>query len=95
MCCALGVDFYSHWQTRLDPQRHAYGAVIYAALAYQGLHVVILFVMAVYTLFRLSRGLLDRVRRVTFDNTRLLWYYMVGQGVVSLAAFHAVPRLLG
>ena len=95
MCCAIGLDFYGQWQTGLDPQRHAYGAVIYAALAYQGLHVALLFVMAVYTLARFSCGLLDRTRRVTFDNTRLLWYYMVGQGVVSLAAFHAVPRLLG
>ena len=95
MCCALAVDVYSHWQTGLDPRHHAYGAVIYAALAYQGLHVFILFVMAVYTLARLWRGLLDRARRVTFDNTRLLWHYMVGQGVVGLIAFHAMPRILG
>ena len=69
--------------------------MIYAALAYQGLHVAILLVMALYTLARLWRGLLDRARRVTFDNTRLLWHYMVGQGLVGLVAFHAMPRLLG
>lgn len=95
MSCALGVDIYGQWETGLDPQRHAYAAVISAALAYQGLHVVILFIMAAYMLARLACGLLDRTRRVTFDNTRLLWHYMVGQGLVGLAAFHAMPRLLG
>jgi hypothetical protein len=38
--------------------------------------------------------MLDATRRVTFDNTSLLWHYMVGQGVAGVLLLHAARRWL-
>jgi len=95
MLAAFGVDLYGQWQSGLRATDHAYGAVVYAVLAWQGFHVCILFVMAAYTLARHWAGLLDAKRRVTFDNTRLFWHYMVGQGLAGILLLHAMPRLQG
>ena len=40
-------------------------------------------------------GLLDGVRRVTFDNTMVFWYYAVLQALAGLALVHSFPRLAG
>ena len=50
--------------------------------------------MIAYTLARARSGLLHARRRVTFDNTRLLWHYTVAQGLAALAIVHVVPRWL-
>jgi cytochrome c oxidase subunit I+III len=93
MLGAFGADFYGLWQSGLRATQHAYGAVVYAVLAWQGFHVAVLLVMALYTLARSRAGLLDATRRVTFDNTRLFWHYMVGQGLAGIFLVHALPRL--
>ena len=64
-------------------------------MAHQALHAVMLAVMAGYTLARSVSKLLDSVRRATFDNTMLLWYYTVAQGLIVLAMAHVFPRLVG
>ena len=81
--------------TGLRPTGHAYGATVYILLGYQGFHVAVLLLMGCYTLARSLFGLLDSQRRATFDNTMLLWHYMVGQGLVALAVIHLFPRLVG
>jgi cytochrome c oxidase subunit I+III len=63
---------------------HSYGATMYALLAWQGAHVILLAVMGVYTIVRMACGLLDHRRRATFDHTRWLWHFMVVQGVIVL-----------
>lgn len=93
MLVAFGADLYGQWQSGLRATQHAYGAMVYAVLAWQGFHVCILLVMAAYTLARSWAGLLDAKRRVTFDNTRLFWHYMVGQGLAGIALVHAMPRV--
>jgi len=93
MFVAFGMSLCGPWQTGLRPQAHAYGALVYTVLAYQGLHVVVLAIMTVYTLVRSWCGLLHPGRRVTFDNTRIFWHYMVGQGLVGIAAVELFPRL--
>jgi cytochrome c oxidase subunit I+III len=95
MVAAIGADAYGQWQSGARPQAHAYGAVVYAALAYQAFHVAVLLLMSAYTLARLWAGLLNEQRRATFENTRIFWHYMAGQGIVGLLALHALPRLLG
>jgi cytochrome c oxidase subunit I+III len=92
---ALCVQWQGHAQTGLDPTVHAYGAAVYATLAYQALHVVVIAIMGAYTLARAFCGLLAADRRVTFDNTRLLWQYTIGQGLAIIAAVHVLPRLAG
>jgi cytochrome c oxidase subunit I+III len=74
------------------PSEHAYGAVIYSLLAWQGLNAVLMLLMGGYTVARILAGLLDARRRNTFDNTRLMWHYTVVQGIVALAVMQA-PRL--
>ena len=41
--------------------------------------------MGLYTLARSLCGLLNGVRRATFDNTMLLWHYATVQGLLALA----------
>jgi cytochrome c oxidase subunit I+III len=65
------------------------------AILIQGLFVAALLVMAAYSLARSWAGRLSPTRRATFDNTMLLWHYTVAQGVIGLAALHALPRWLG
>ena len=40
-------------------------------------------------------GLVGPVRRVTFDNVRVFWFYTVAQALAGLALTHAFPRLVG
>jgi len=95
MLAGFALDFAAHWGAGVDPKAHAYGAVVYATVAYQGLHVAILVAMAAYTLARSWRGLLTVTRRVTFDNTRLFWHYTVAQAIAAMLVLHAAPRLVG
>jgi cytochrome c oxidase subunit I+III len=92
MLGAFGLDAGGWWRNGLRPEVHAHGAMVYAVLAWQSVHVCALLVMTAYTLARSWSGMLDRTRRVTFDNTRLFWHYMVGQGIAGIALVHAIPR---
>ncbi len=66
-----------------DPAAHAYGATVWAMLAWQGLHVLLVVLMVVYTLARRLTGRLGATRRVTFDNTYLMWLFTVAQGLAA------------
>jgi cytochrome c oxidase subunit I+III len=95
LTAALGADLYGQWQTGLRPQDHAYGAAVYTIIGLQGVFVVVMAFMGLYTVARSLCGLLSAERRVTFDNTRVFWYYTVAQGVIGLALVHSFPRLVG
>ncbi|WP_420473739.1 cbb3-type cytochrome c oxidase subunit I [Noviherbaspirillum sp. ST9] len=95
LCGALLLDFMGQWQTGLRPEDNAYAAAVYTIQALQGLFVAILVIMGLYTVARSAFGLLDANRRVTFDNTMLLWHYTTVQGVIGLALVHIFPRLIG
>ena len=71
------------------------GAAVYAIMSLQVFFVLTTFVMGAYTIARWIAGRLDSVRRTTFDNTMLFWYYTMGQGLVALAVVHGFPRLTG
>jgi cytochrome c oxidase subunit I+III len=87
----LAVDVYGHWQTGLRPDEHSYGAVVYAIAGLQAIYVATVLLMGLFTLARSLAGMIDGVRRVTFDNTMLFWYYMAAQGLVGLAVVHFFP----
>jgi len=95
MLAAIGADAYGQWHSGTRPQAHAYGAVVYAALAYQAFHVAVLLIMAAYTLARSWSGLLNARRCATFENTRIFWHYMVGQAIVAIFVLNVLPRLSG
>jgi cytochrome c oxidase subunit I+III len=93
LAVALGSDLRSQWQTGLRPHMSAYGAVVYTIIGLQGVFVVSVSVMGLYTIARSWCGLLDGQRRATFDSTMLLWHYTVAQGLIGLALVHTFPRL--
>jgi cytochrome c oxidase subunit I+III len=93
MLGAFATDLLGILLSGLRPDQHAYGAVIHVVLAWQGFHVCILLVMALYTLARSGCGLLDAHRRVTFDNTRLFWHYTTAQGLAGILLVHLLPML--
>jgi cytochrome c oxidase subunit I+III len=92
---AVGVEISGHWQTGLRPTDNSYGALVYMASALTGQLVFAVAIMTLYTLARHFTGRLDRIRRVTFDNTALLLYYAAAQGLLGLALVHGFPRLIG
>ena len=94
LVAALGVQLHGHWETGLRPTDSSYGAAVYAIIGFQGVMVAAVVIMNVYTLARSFCGLLDSQRRATFDNTRLLWYYTVGQGLVGVVLVHAFPSVV-
>jgi cytochrome c oxidase subunit I+III len=95
LAASVALELVGQLRAGLAPQRHAYDATVAAFLTVQGSVVAVAAAMGIYTLARAWRGLVDAQRRVTFDNTRLLVYYAVAQGLVALAIVHAAPRLTG
>jgi cytochrome c oxidase subunit I+III len=94
MVGALTLDGLSHLRSGLAPAAHAYGATVATIWAVQATTATAVLVMAGYTVARAWRGLLTPVRRITLDNTLLLWHYTVGQGLTGLGMIQLVPRLL-
>jgi cytochrome c oxidase subunit I+III len=95
MIGAFAAQLYSPWQTGLRPDASGYAAVVYTFVALQGFFIAVMTIMALYTLARSLCGMLNGVRRATFDNTMLLWHYTTAQGVVALAIATFFPRLVG
>jgi cytochrome c oxidase subunit I+III len=94
MWIAVALNLHALSTPGIRPEAHAYGATAYTMLAWQGVHAALLTLMLGYTLARRWAGLLDRERRNTFDNTRIMGYFCAAQGLASLLVVHA-PRLSG
>ncbi len=95
LAAAFGIDLVAHHASGLAPTESSYGAIVYMLAALQGFFVAVLALMALFTAARGWAGRLTAVRRVVFDNTKLLWHYTVGQSLVGLALVHVFPRLAG
>lgn len=78
----------------LSPSSSAYAAIVAAVLVIDGFFVASVVILALFALARRATGRLDAVRRVTFDNARLLWHYTVAQSLGGLALIHGFPRLV-
>ena len=63
-------------------------------LGIDGFFIAAAIVLALYALARRATGRLDRLRRVTFDNARLFWHYVVTQTLTGLLLVHGFPRLV-
>jgi cytochrome c oxidase subunit I+III len=92
---ASALDLWAQRQTGLSPSAHAYGAAVYAITSLQIFFTLTTFIMGFYTIARWLTGKLDSIRRTTFDNTMLFWYYTVGQGLTGLLVVYGFPRLTG
>ncbi|MBU1209980.1 MAG: cytochrome c oxidase subunit I [Alphaproteobacteria bacterium] len=92
---AVAVEILGHLGTGLLPTASSYAAMVHMAAALTGQLVFAIVVMSLFTAARYFTGKLDRVRRVTFDNTKPLVYYAAAQVLVGLALVHGFPRLIG
>ncbi|WP_373987387.1 cbb3-type cytochrome c oxidase subunit I [Duganella sp. BuS-21] len=90
MLGGVGVDLGSQLAAGLDPVATAWGATVAAMLSYQGLHAVLLAILAVYLLARSSSGRLTAVNRATLDNCTLVWHYTTLQGLCMAAALRII-----
>ncbi|MEO5771526.1 MAG: cbb3-type cytochrome c oxidase subunit I, partial [Burkholderiaceae bacterium] len=88
----LGFALEIATQRQLSPSASSYGAAVYLLLSMQGFIGVVAAVLAAYAVARSLAGLLDRERRVNFDNARLFWHYAVGQSLVGSLLLHGFVR---
>jgi cytochrome c oxidase subunit I+III len=91
----LVVDLGAIWIAGTRPTWHAFGAAVFVNQFWQGFHAGVLLIMALYLAARTFAGLVDPVRRVTYDCIRIFWYYAVVQALAGLALTHLFPRLAG
>ena len=97
LACALGAfagDLRSQFLAGLDPTANAWAATIAAMLSYQGLHAVVLTILAVYLVARSWTGRLSAVNRATLDNCALVWHYATLQGVIIAVVLQVLPKLM-
>ncbi|HEX9174230.1 MAG TPA: cytochrome ubiquinol oxidase subunit I, partial [Telluria sp.] len=95
LVAAFACDFNGQRLAGLDPTATAWGATVAAMLAYQGLHVAILALAALYLCARAWCGHVTSSSRATLDNIALMWHYTTLQGIAAAVAIHAVPWLMG
>ena len=92
---AVGVEIYGHWREGLAPTADSYGAMVYLASALTGQLVFAIVIMSLFVVARHFTGRLDSERRGTIENTGLLVFYAVAQGLLGLLLVHGFPRLIG
>jgi cytochrome c oxidase subunit I+III len=80
LVAGAGVMGAAYWAEGLDPREDAWSAGIGALLAYHGLHVVTLAVVAAYLAARLMT---TQPWRAEWDNTALIWHSAVLQGIAG------------
>ena len=92
---ASAIEIFAHWRAGLRPDADAHAAMVYMGAFLQLELVLALVVMAAFAIARRLAGLLNRRRRVVFDNLGLLWHYTVAQGLLGLLLVHGFPRIAG
>jgi cytochrome c oxidase subunit I+III len=92
---AFAVEWHGQLKAGLAPSSQAWSATVAAMLSYQGLHVLVLLLIAPYLLARSWSGRLGASSRATLDNSALIWHYTTLQGFVYAAAVNLLPRLMG
>ena len=90
----LGSELAAQIQWGLRPSDSAFAALTYLNTGLLGELVIAVSIMALFALARHLTGRLDKVRRVTLDNTAILWHFAVAQGIAGLLLVHGFPRLV-
>ena len=91
---ASGIEIVAHWHAGLRPDADAHAAMVFMGSFLQVELVLALVVMAGFAIARRLAGLLNRRRRVVFDNLALLWHFTVAQGLLGLLLLHGFPRIV-
>jgi cytochrome c oxidase subunit I+III len=89
---AVAVEFVA--QRMFSPSSSAYSASVYLLAGLAGFFAVVVLVLGLFVVARAVKGSVNAVRRVTFDNARLLWHYTVAQTLVGVLLVHGFPRLV-
>jgi cytochrome c oxidase subunit I+III len=79
---AFAMHWAAHVEVGLLPRAQAWSATVAAVLAYQGLHTLVMGLLAAYLVVRAWHDLLTPRQRATADNSALLWHGSVVQGIV-------------
>jgi cytochrome c oxidase subunit I+III len=79
---AFAALWSAHADAGLLPRAQAWSASVAALLGYQGLHVVMVLMLALYIVARAWQGLITPRQRASADNAALLWHGSCAQGVV-------------
>jgi cytochrome c oxidase subunit I+III len=92
LCMLAGVagEIGAHVAGGLAPTTTAWAATVAAMLAYQGLHAVLLTILAVYLVLRSWCGRLTAINRATLDNCTWIWHYVTLQGLAMTLALRIV-----
>jgi cytochrome c oxidase subunit I+III len=91
----LGADAYAWWIAEgIRPSSNSFAASVYANLFWQAVHAAVVLIMTLYLLARTLAGLVDPLRRITFDCVRLFWLYSAAQGLAGLVLTHGFPHAL-
>jgi cytochrome c oxidase subunit I+III len=92
---AWALQFRGLAEAGLAPRAEAWSATVATLLAWQGLHLVVLTLMATYLLARRRAGLYtDTVGRSSGDNVALYWAAAAAQGVIAIAVVQWLPAWL-
>jgi cytochrome c oxidase subunit I+III len=91
----FAANAWGHMDAALEPKANAWSATVMTLISYQGLHVVVIALMAAYLIARFASSRLRPNARATLDNTVLFWQYAAVQGAVTVVAIQALPRLIG
>ena len=92
LAAAWGCALASHGELRA--RENAYGAIVHAFLSVDAFYAACALALALFALARHAKGMLDRDRRVTFDNAMLFWHYTVLQSLAGLALVQLFPRMV-
>ena len=88
---AFGLDLQGHQRAGLTPASNAWSSSVGALLGWQGFHVAVLVLMALFVCARQAAGKLLPNARASIDNTAVLWHYVTLQGLVGMAVIYVMP----
>ncbi|MBC8120039.1 MAG: hypothetical protein H7X75_10735 [Burkholderiaceae bacterium] len=91
---AFATTAWGHMQAGLEPKANAWSATVMTLVGYQGLHVLVIALMAAYLVARVWSGRLAPDARATLDNTVLFWQYTALQGIATVALVQLLPRVM-
>jgi len=91
----LVIEVFAQWRSGARPDADAHAAMVYMAAFLQLELILALVVLASFAVARSLAGLLNRRRRVVYDNLSLLWHFTVLQGLFGVLLVHGFPRLVG
>jgi len=92
---AFALLLLAHGRAGLVPQAQAWSATVAGLLGAQGLHGLLVLVLAAWLLARSRAALLAPRQRASFDNAALLWHGSMVHGLVVSWAPQVVAWWVG